>query len=531
MIVNTTARVLACIALLAFAACAKPPTPDVVGQALYHGVPTTLAPEFTKQPLPRSVELTRRDYLKSAVPLYFFVEENGRHATWWMCPSTGDCNVNLTEALENARRYCEEVRLGANCYLDMVGVTPLGPKAAQADGYSYSSWPATGVERKGPEEAKGLIVHFPGYNGWMTDRPNFWRRADARHVPRYVRDLGKRNWDVEVVNLNPTDRAYLYQENELLADVATARIEAARAAGYQRVILSGHSRGGSEVARAIGAGAKPDAVVLSEPTSLGPDITLEGEPADYGEKRVTSLTEHLDKAQDVPVLMAWFAKSGWFGRVGENAFDDAAKGRAAPLSFIARPKGFTGHGATGYARFDAVWGKCIDRFMRGGDFDDCPPNRVDESNPALWATSAPLGPAGFRKLNAEDVKARLAGKIVCMYSPATGALTKARICTRFEEDRRLAAGAPDVVDNVLNIAPIEYNDDGYCKYDNVALGPPEVCFSLYFKGDLVVISPRGSEAIYWQKMTDDKVLPEMDWICESFDERYICERNGAGDAV
>jgi hypothetical protein len=530
LISTITARVLASIAVLTLFACAKPPTPDVVGQPIYQGVPTTLSPEFTKTPMPLSIDRTRQDYLKSPVPLFFFVEKNGRHATWWMCASTGDCDIDLPTALLNARQYCEEVRLGSSCYLDMVGVTPLGPKVVEAGGYTYNNLPARGVKAKGPEDAKGLIIHFPGYNGWMTDRPNFWRKADSQWAPRYVRGLGDRGWDVEVLNLNPTDRAYLYKENEMLAAMAQARIRAARALGYDRVILSGHSRGGSEVARAIGAGARPDAVILSEPTSLGPDIDLDGEAENYGDLRVTSLTEHLDKAPDVPVLLAWFAKSGWFDLVAADAFDEAAKDRKTPLALLARPQGFTGHGAPSYPRFNAVWGDCIDHFIGGGDFGDCAANDVDEDDPAMWATSTPLAKAGFQKFKAEEVKARLLGKVMCQYSPVSGTQGKTPICTKFEEDQRLAAGAPGVANNVLNIAPIDYTEDGYCKYDNISLGPPEVCFTLYFKDDLVVISPRGSEAIYWLQMTDRKELPKMDWTCQSYDDRYSCDRKTDGDA-
>ncbi|MGB0504664.1 MAG: hypothetical protein ACPGGK_00585 [Pikeienuella sp.] len=527
--INTT-KAFAFIAILTLVACAKPPVPDVVGQPVYHGVPTTLSPKFTSDPLPMSVDRSRQDYLKSGVPLYFFIEENGRHATWWMCNSAGDCDVDLQAALARARSYCENVRLGSKCYLDMVGITPLGPKAEEAKGYTYTHWFAEDVERKGVDDAKGLIIHFPGYNGWMTDRPNFWRREEETFVPRHIRGLGARNWDVQVVNLNPTDRAYLYDENGLLAAVAKERISEARALGYDHVILSGHSRGGSEVVRAIGAGAKPDAVILSEPTGLGPDIGLDGEDANYGNRRITSLTEHLDKARDVPVLMAWFAKSSWFDRVGKDAFDDSAKDRQAPLSLLARPAGFTGHGAVGYPRFDAVWGGCIDQFISGGDFDDCIPNQVDEDDPAMWATAAPLIKAGFKKFEADEVKARLLGKVMCKFDPVTGKLSKQAICTLFEEDQRLAAGAPGIVDNVVNIAPIEYTEDGYCKYDNVSVGPPEICFSMYFKDDLVVISPRGAQTIYWQQITDRKELSEMDWTCESYDGGYSCERTGEGDA-
>jgi pimeloyl-ACP methyl ester carboxylesterase len=209
--------------------------------------------------------------------------------------------------------------------------------------------PSPAFTPAGPEQARGALVWLHGsYDAVGVPTPP----AEQAWVAR----LARRGYDIWRFDRTPGQDPLIQGGEALLRGLAGLRH-----GGYRRVIVAGYSRGGFI---ALAALAHPDLV----------DALAAISPAAHGtraERRAQAMSDFRDRlaAAAGPMRFALV-------QLDDDPFDPDADGRAAVaheavaraglrLLLIDRPPAPRGHTGSDEPQFDAIFGKCLARFLDG----------------------------------------------------------------------------------------------------------------------------------------------------------------------
>ncbi|MEQ9325723.1 MAG: alpha/beta fold hydrolase, partial [Rhodospirillales bacterium] len=438
------------------------------------------------------------------------------------------CRYDKDVVVRKLMDYCETQDLGNKCYLHIVGDEKLNPAIAYDPLPAFAVVPGTGSAVRAPEKAKGLIIFMPGFQGWNT-LPRIWPRLEASSMAPVLNALGERGWAVRRMNVRSFDRAYLSRNNEIWKALVESQIEAARKEGFRKVVLVGHSRGGAELLRALAAGARPDAAVVSEPDWLGPKYDREAKVQTTDEKRLDELGALLDERGDTPLLFFRFRASRWYGEMPDNAIGEILADGASMALAIENPEGFRGHGTFYSPAFSTAYASCLDRFL-SGDLqrgDTCEPAQLDGTRRQDWAIESDLKAAGLSPVGNEALHRLMLGKTYCIYDESGGGLDEDLSCAQLTDHHWIRDSQVNARRAMLNRAEYDLVPDGFCRYDFLALEFP-FCYRTYPDGDSIwLVDGKTSAILFRIAPVATGGLKHTDFTCTTSRNSRTpeCERN------
>jgi pimeloyl-ACP methyl ester carboxylesterase len=243
---------------------------------------------------------------------------------------------------------------------------------AQDFGFVWSEWETSAVERRGPEQAEGLLLYFHGFGG---------QHAYLDPIPSIFTEMAKvAAWDVMRINRLPIADSEA-QDDSILGLVAK-RIAEARRNGYKKIIVAGYSRGGW---LALLAATLPD---VDAAIGLAPG-TGSHEPAER-ERTRDVLAQKLAGARAKRIATFFFA---------DDPREELCERRAVALrrglqnsgsTFVVvdRPPDLQGHGAGGTGRFVRRYRECLLQLVQGANQ---PAGEVQCSRSSGYATGSDIG--------------------------------------------------------------------------------------------------------------------------------------------
>lgn len=287
---------------------------------------------------------TYRTYLEQGFHRVFVISEHGGFGAGWS-------NSTIDGAEKTAM---------ANCATR----DPVGPcRPYSVDGYVVWGKERTAIPRyaeapklglfipsdytpvRGPQAATGLIVWSHGYLPGVD--------ATQGQPQGYVSRFLARGWDVYRYN-----REWIDQRPKEIAGMMDS-IEAARRAGYAKVVLAGQSHGAWISLEALANGAAIDGAISVSPARHG------SPPSSAARSDFRELLRQVRKRSDagIPLLIALFNNDSFDpgGRFAD--VPDLLGNTAMPLYFIDRPADLSGHGAGNSAKFNERFGGCIVQFI------------------------------------------------------------------------------------------------------------------------------------------------------------------------
>jgi pimeloyl-ACP methyl ester carboxylesterase len=217
--------------------------------------------------------------------------------------------------------------------------------------------PSPAFSPAGPEEARGVLVWLHG--GYDSDT------EPLPPVQAWVIRLARRGYDIWRFDRTPGQDPLVPGGEALLRGVA-----ALRRGGYRRVIVAGQSRGAFIALAALAHPELVDALAAISPAAHGT----------RPERRAQAMSDFRDRldAARGPMRFALV-------QLDDDPFDPDADGRAVAaraaaaragfsLLLIDRPPAPRGHMGSYDPEFDAIFGKCLARFLDGADgraHNDC----------------------------------------------------------------------------------------------------------------------------------------------------------------
>lgn len=284
-----------------------------------------------------------RNYLNQGFHRVFAISENGGYGAGW---GSSALDGAMKIAMENCQKRdakgpCKPYSV--NGYIAW-GKDPNSlPRYAEAPKLGRFI-PSDYTPVQGPQKAKGLVVWSHGYR----------RGVDATQgMPHpYVSRFLATGWDVYRFN-----REWAQTEADI-NDMVVA-VDAAKAAGYKKIILVGQSHGAWSSLAALSKGVKADAVIATAPAKHGDPPSREARQ-DF---RQLMRDVRSRGAADVPVVISLFEGDAFDpgGRFAD--VKDILGGSSVPLYFIEHPSELPGHGAGANEKFNNRFGPCILRFV------------------------------------------------------------------------------------------------------------------------------------------------------------------------
>ena len=229
----------------------------------------------------------------------------------------------------------------------------------------------------GPAKAKGVVIWNDGYS---TDR------GAPEKVPPLMQALAEAGWDV--FNLRRHSVLFMGRDNTVSSEIAASLIlfgiDTLKARGYQRVALSGQSRGAYASILAGAYKAEVTGIMPLSPAGFG-DYTR---ASDWIQNDL-AIRAMWEKYAGSPIRVAagFFSGDDWYETKRPNVRGPYAEKRLTELGvanfIISEPPhvGMSTHfGGTSW-QFGRRYGPCVDRFFDTGKRPAC-----DDADPATAAT-------------------------------------------------------------------------------------------------------------------------------------------------
>jgi pimeloyl-ACP methyl ester carboxylesterase len=247
-------------------------------------------------------------------------DAEGRSA-WGYVGGAAEPALAEAVALERCRRSLGQLQAECRIFASNAG-RPGGPAVPLAEGGIGPFRWAPMLLRRGPQEARGVLVWGHGYGG--PDRDN-----RGVPTPPFVSLLNDNGWDVLRFDRHPGNDGLYASLPRLVAG-----LPALKQAGYRRILLGGQSRGGWQAIMA--ASERPelvDAVIATAPAAHGewgirnnlgaamddfqrllaglPDgprvavVLFDGDEYDPDPERRAALLEARGAARQAPTLALW----------------------------------------------------------------------------------------------------------------------------------------------------------------------------------------------------------------------------------
>ncbi len=303
------------------------------------------------QPTPALAIAFTRHY-PGAVPhaAFAFVQDGAGRAAWGFSSGATDMPAAVAGALADCAAEASAQGIAGACRVAMRDTTPGadGPVAALHPTRVGTLLAAPLLRHHGPAVAQGVVIWGHGSAGPRgTDL-----RATA--TPGLVSVLHAAGWDVLRFDRAPTEDAL-----ETVLPRLQAAMAAARAAGYARVVLGGHSRGGwLALLAAARHPAEVAAVIALSPAAWGRVAAGNGRATEAMAAYQDALARLAPSA--VRLAVAMFDDDPYDPGPAERAAFLAAldAGRAAPTLAL-WPRDISGHGGGEDWRFTRAMAPCL----------------------------------------------------------------------------------------------------------------------------------------------------------------------------
>jgi pimeloyl-ACP methyl ester carboxylesterase len=259
------------------------------------------------------------------------------------------------------------------------------------------------VHNKGSKEAQGVIYFIEGLD--KNDRS----RDDFRATYPIVYQMNQRfGWDVIEAKF-PNNADYGMSSIAQSSNHVIARLAQLRAQGYKKIVLAGQSWGAwvsIDVAARRTAGKPMDSLLLIAPANYGMK-QYDGKANEYFILNKTEYVENI-KSIKVPAAVVFFR---------DDEYDPGGRGsptqatfskNGVPLFLIDRPQSLEGHGAAWQLRFGALYGACVDRFIKTFSATTCAaPKKSALTTDAVQSEADLLKPdSGARRVGLDQLQGK-----------------------------------------------------------------------------------------------------------------------------
>lgn len=376
--IRLTLRALAALAVLTVAqACAAEQfaAQQDDGQTLVSRAKPPISAEGHPPTLSLGVKRKLERYREEPWPLAFVITPDGGYATYWRCSGPG-CDGTDGEYIAQVQKACRRFGHQGDCLVHSIRdrrVWPV-PETFETEVRSRLVVPWK-HENVGPEQAKGVIVHVPGFGG---DR--YPPSLDHERAPYFLGQANKEGWDTYRLNIAHYDYG-IDNEAEINARIAET-VREMRRRGYARVYLNGQSRGAWQI---LGAAQASDLAIdgafIMAPAAHGRAETWDGGTNPRYARSDADFRELIAPLGRYRLFFAFFQgdqydPGGRAGAIGELHGDRIGRS----IFVLDRPSHLAGHGAAWHAAFDGVYARCARDFLEGAPvaFDDCAdPDRLE----------------------------------------------------------------------------------------------------------------------------------------------------------
>lgn len=193
----------------------------------------------------------------------------------------------------------------------------------------------------GPDQAKGVIIWNPGYDGERKGHPI----VEDGHTPHFLDWLYGHGWDIYYMQREGIGHV---RERPEHANAIIQAVSSLQDQGYERVVLGGHSAGGiyQMLAARRNLGLHAMMLFASGPT-VGP----------------VSFEQMLDKAQAGRFLVAHFKGDETIGQRDRSILAGILAKKAGPHILVHETFGLDGHGAAFKSDFARQYSDCILQFL------------------------------------------------------------------------------------------------------------------------------------------------------------------------
>lgn len=423
-------------------------------------------------------------YENEPYPLALVVAPDGGYATYWRCNSA-DCVFDDAVYVGKALKLCEERSHLGECLVYAVRDRMLWPTPPVFETEIRSKlivpWKFT---NDGPDKAKGVIVHVPGYAGHR-----YPPTLDHPVAPYYLRKLNQKGYDVLRLNIAHFD--YGSTDYEELSQKLRDVVSGLRKGGYARVFLNGQSRGAWEILSASANGLGIDGAMLFVPAAHGRPIRWDGSTNSRYAIAVEDFDELMQRAGRYRFLFAFFDGDQYDpGGRADTLATRAADGPDLEQYVLDDPGDLAGHGAAGRIAFQKIYGPCLETFLEGRDvdFQHCR-DAFRLAGEREAATEAHLIELGGIRLTAPSLRSYL--RASALY-PAVG--HGGWWGYHMAADGKLLQWFPGnyLTGNTLQ-AEWETRNDNFCVRGSRRLNSSDYCYRVYLmpSGNIGLVAPDG----------------------------------------
>lgn len=294
-----------------------------------------------------------RSYLNQGFYRAFVISEGGGYGSGYGYSSIEEATKTATASCQrrDPSGVCKPYSLNGYVVWDRDATTIPRYAAAPKLGRFI---PSDYYPVQGPTSAKGLVIWSHGY----------FRGIDATtgQPHGYISRLHAAGWDVYRYN-----REWVNQLHDDIQGMIDS-VAAAKAAGYEKVILAGQSQGAWVSLEALADGAKADGVIATAMARHGAPPSS-GARSDFRQL----LRDIRSRNAPAPIVVSLFQDDAYDpgGRFAD--VPDVLGGSQVTFHLIDRPAELPGHGAGANYRFNDRFGACILRFMTTTPpvFGDC----------------------------------------------------------------------------------------------------------------------------------------------------------------
>lgn len=257
---------------------------------------------------------------------------------------------------------------------------------------------------RGPGEAQGAIVFFPGYSVWET---TFLK--NTMRVPYVLADMGGRGWDVFHAEIPGRGNNAL---KEAASEAAAETVAKLKLNGYKKVVLAGQSGGAWLLLKLGHRSSGADGIILFSPACCGENSTL----------NTSMFYEAIKYWNNTPIVLIEFANDPYLplpGRAKSSA--SILNKSSAPYLMINNPSGLSGHTAGQGWKFAQAFGLCIESFLSNNAVSGlhlCQPQMAQPQDTRWMAYEAELLAAGAKLLSSDTALSSIFNRDLVWYSGA-----------------------------------------------------------------------------------------------------------------
>ncbi|WP_417516517.1 hypothetical protein [Minwuia sp.] len=450
---------------------------------------------------PERLSIHARDtihrYRNEPFPLALVIAPDGGYATYWRCRDE-NCRFDDEVYVERALKVCAERAHIGDCLVHSIRDKTIWPVPQQFETEVRSRLVVPWLhENRGPAEAKGAVVHIPGFAGHR-----YPSTLDHPITPYHLLHLNRRGYDTFRLNIAHYD--YSRTDRRELGDMLVNTVRRLRDEGYRRVFLNGQSRGAWEILAATPRGLGIDGAMLFAPAAHGRAEGWSGKPNPRFEKSEEDFDRLVQGAADLPYFFAFFQGDPYDpGGRAETLGTRLRERIGTTVAVLDQPAELAGHGAGGRVAFHRIYGVCLEDFLAGAPvrFEDCAtPFSLSDNRAA--ATEAHLIDLGGTRVEGVALKRLMRGRALypIVGPPGWGGF-------HARPDGELLQWFPgDYLTGNRIEAEWRIEDDEFCIIDSPRMSRNRYCYRVYDMpdGSVGLVAPDGLALVAGTKAASEE---------------------------